>query len=346
VGGATVARLAELNWGQGFLSWCGSLEENTVLPEDSDEEQVGLSPGDACINKDGTPGTVKTPASTIKATLDKVLGGTQDKLAMMGQLSKEVGGILSNIGKVFGTIQLASSILGGPEGGLFGMGQATGPGGTTRIMQYQNTPTLNVTPATVYKNASEIVSSGSDMAGRLTQYETAWTTIRASANAATVAVTGLASFCTAAASKASDPSFASVATAQASAAQSAITTQITPVLTRANTAFANIASARAALKAMKDKIDSGLDIASEEYLAELQALQTMPPTDSDLGDALSEVEAYNSASASPAGSLAVSGGSIVDRMSLISSNAEALKSSACTESLQNNNRGGGGSNDG
>ena len=110
VGGATAARLAELNWGQGFLSWCGGTVES-----DSVTGEVGTAPGDACKKKDGTYGTVKTPGSTIKAALDKALGSTQDKLAGMGQLASEVGNILGDIGTVMSTVQFATHLLGGSD---------------------------------------------------------------------------------------------------------------------------------------------------------------------------------------------------------------------------------------
>ncbi len=367
VQGAQSARKAALDWGQGFLSWCGasdtSVDTSSVscpsgqtLSSDTNQcygssdgivtgatptasSAKGIAPGDACYNKDGTPGKVQTPGSTIKETLDKVLGGTQDKLVQMGQMAKEVngilgsiGGILSNVGTVAGTVMFASDILGGSNsGGLFGVGQNSATNPTSRLLQYQSPGYLGVTPSTVYQNAATLSVSGPDMLNRVARYESSWNTLRSAANSASTTVASLASFCTFAANTQTDnSSFLSASAAQAVAARSAIITQIAPILVRADAAAVAISNARAMVQKIQSNLNSGIDTSSGVYLADLQTLQTMPPTDADFGDVLIEIESFNTATAIPAGSLTVAGGSIIDRMSLIATNAVALKSSVCT----------------
>ncbi|MDP2665556.1 MAG: hypothetical protein Q8P23_02865, partial [bacterium] len=308
--------------------------------------------------KSGLSGTIKTPGSVIVATLNKVLGGQQDIITRMGNVGPEINGILKNISTVMQTVNFATQILGGADtngsfaqSGLLGIGQTSASNPTSRLSQFQNSPgNLGVTPSTVYKNAATLPVSGSDTLNRVVQYESSWNTIRGAANSASTTVVSLAKFCTAAADKAAltmtvnefgtqiTPStdlstihsvFIDAARAQADTVRSAITTQIAPVIVRANTAFASISTTRAFIQRLQNGLNSGVSTTSSGYLADLQTLQSMPPSDSDLGDALIEVESFNTATAIPAGSLTVAGGSIIDRMSLISTNAEALKTTVC-----------------
>lgn len=337
VGGATGARLAELGWGQGFTSWCGAFENDTVADqEDRDAvaqptSSTGVNPGDPCI-KDGVPGTIKTPGSVIVATLNKVLGGQQDQITRMGNVGPEITGILRNVATVLQTVNFATQILGGPgSGGLFGVDSPSGSNSTSRLMQYQNTPNFGVTNSTIYKNAAALPSSGADMTTRAAQYDAAWNTIGTAANAASTTIASLANFCTTAANAESgDPTFVSASTAQAGAARSALTTQIAPVLARVVAAASTTAAARAMVQKVQSEANSSIEATAALYSADVQALQSMPPTDSDVANAQQETRAFNMATAIPAGSLTVAGGTLIDRMSLISTNAEALKTSVCT----------------
>lgn len=341
VGSAQAARKTVLDWGQGFLSWCGPAVEANTTDEGDGTAMEGTAPGDTCYNADGTPGTVKTPGSTIKATLDKVLGSTQDKLVQMGAIGKEIGGILSNVATVLGTVQFASQILGGPNsGGLFGVGQTSGTNNTSRLLQYQSPGYLGVTPSTIYKNAANLPISGPEMLSRVAQYESSWSTIRSATNSASTTVASLASFCDIAAKTQTDnTSFLSASAAQAVEARSAITTQIAPIFAQVASASAVIATARAMVQKIQSELNSSVEGAGAAYSADIQTLQTMPPTAIDMANAMQEVQSFNMASAIPAGSLTVSGGSIIDRMALISTNAEALKISVCTEQARANSGG-------
>lgn len=368
-GGVTGVRSAQLAWGQGFLSWCGATDtavdtsnvscpSGQILSSDTNRcyyesgpnagqfsgatptasSASGVNPGDSCYNSDGTPGMIKTPGSTIKATLDKVLGGNQDQITRMGNIGPQINQILGNIATVLQTVNFASQILGGSgSGGLFGVGQTSGTNPTTRLTQYQNAPApLGVTSANVYQGATTIGATGPDMTNRLVQYQSSWEIITTTANSASTTLASLAEFCLTAADSAENLGFASSAREQAAAARSAITTQVAPVLARAASATAVIAAAQAMVQKVQDELNSGTEEDGAAYSADIQTLQTMPPSMSDVANIQQDAQSFNTAVASPAGSLAVSGGTIIDRMSLISTNAEALKTSACVEPAATN----------
>ncbi|HCR52672.1 TPA: hypothetical protein DIV48_03470 [Candidatus Kaiserbacteria bacterium] len=329
VGGAQAARSAELDWAQGFLSWCGPAEMPTTDSGDGTAME-GTAPGDACTQSDGTPGTIKTPGSVIKAVADEAITLPWKKLAEMGSLAKEVNQILGNVGTVLATVNFASELLGGPDsGGLFGVGQTSVSQPTSRLVQYQTAPGyFGVTPGQVYQNAATLPSSGSDMSNRITQYRSTWNTIAASANAASTTVASLVNFCTTAAIQ--NPDTASTYEAQATAARTALSTEIAPVLAKADAAFATIEEASALVQKVQTELNSGIDPKSGAYLADLQTLQTMSPTDFDVINVQQDTQAFGQSVATPAGSLTVGGGSLIDQMSLLATNAQAIKNAGCT----------------
>ena len=66
----------------------------------------------------------------------------------------------------------------------------------------------------------------------------------------------------------------------------------------------------------------------------MQTLQTMPPTAEDVATLQQESQSFGTygAQATPEGSLTVSASpSVIDQMNLISANAQALKTSVCTQ---------------
>jgi hypothetical protein len=340
-GGATGARVAELNWGQGFTSWCGATEKGGNDGTEM-ESEAGINPGDPCTDKEGNPGTIKTPGSVIVASLNKALGSQTDSILRMGNVGPEINGILKNIGTVMQTVNFATEILGGASsGGLFGVNSTSGTNSTSRLMQYQNTQGyLGATNSSILKNAATLPVSGPEMLNRVTQYESAWSTINTAANAASTTIASLADFCTAAAVTASNTaSFVSESTAQATAARTALTDVIAPILAQAAAAAKINAAARAMVQRIQTALNSSLDSTGSTYAADLQTLQSMSPTAADVANIQQETQAFNMAAASPEGSLNVSGGSIIDRMSLISTNAVELKTSVCTPRSRVNSSG-------
>jgi hypothetical protein len=344
---ATAARLNELAWGNGFLSWCGSSDElkvDTVISETDDESVGDTTPlttaSDSCYKSDGSSGVIKTPGGTIKATLDKVLGSNQDKLVQLGQLANQVGTILSNVSTVMNTVNFATQLLGGDSsGGLAGANKATA-GNRSLLYTYQNTPGyLGITTQSVAQDATTVTNLNSDISKRLDQYETAWATIRGAAVSASTTVGSLATFCDAAATQQLNnenaSSFVVTARDEANIARTAIVTYIAPVLARADAAAVEISSARAQIL----KVQANLSTTSTQYIGDLQTLNSMPPTTSQISQALQDATSLGGATASPPGSLNVSGGSLTDQMGLMSTNAEALKTSVCTYTPSSRNSG-------
>lgn len=316
VGGATGARASELAWGQGMLSWCGTDDAiDPAIPVSGVDDGTGTAPGtelpvsitslegkipgDPCTNKDGTGGKVKTPGSVISSTLGKALGAAQDKIIEMGALASEVNGIMGDITRIMQTVNIARNILGGQNSdGLMGAG-GHGSGAF-----------LGVTAANVYQNAGSSPLLTSDKKAAVDQYEFAWLAIKSSADAAALALNAIISSCANATTK--------------SDAQSALAAQVQPTIALADAATAVVAAARAQLQTIQDKLNAGQDAS-----ADIQTLNAMPPSSTDLTNAIQESQTLGGATASPEGSLMVSGGSMVDRMNLIRTNAAALKASSC-----------------
>jgi len=107
------------------------------------EGGIGINPGDNCTNADGTPGTIKTPGSVIKATLDKVLGSQQNQIERMGNVGPQINQILGNIGQVISTVQFASSLLGGDKGGLLAVDSKSSARSISQLAQFTPTPIMD-----------------------------------------------------------------------------------------------------------------------------------------------------------------------------------------------------------
>ena len=308
---------------------------------------LGIAPGDPCTNADGTTGTIKTPGSVIVAGLNKVLGGQQDSVVRMGNVGPEITNILSNIATVLKTVDFAAKILGGPgSGGLFGVNQSSGSNAISPLRQYTDSPgNLGVTNANIAATAAALSTSGPDMLNRLAQYEPAVNTLRSAANTASTNITALVDFCIAQQAIASSTltngnptdltnltNFTNTSTAQINAAQNALATEVTPTLAWATTASTTITAARAMVQKVQTELQTGAGVSDATYIADVQTLGTMPPTPSDVASAQKHAftTGVQTAIANPSGSLNVSGNILVDRLTLISTNATALKGSVCT----------------
>ena len=149
---------------------------------------------------------------------------------------------------------------------------------------------------------------------------------------------GLSGFCNAAASTATDnPTFVSTARAQAAATQTARAVAVVPALTQARSAINSVAATQALIARTEADVlaatseTAGTSGAAGALSADTQALGAAPPTTADVVNAQSAATVTGRATASPDGSLTVSGGTLIDQMNLISTNAEALKTSVCIE---------------
>lgn len=369
-GGAVGVRAAQLDWGQGFMSWCAPNEGAAQTQTDAQTayqdcmasggtgaecqkafeiaggnqgaESAGVNPGDACTNSDGTPGTIKTPGSTIKSTLDKVLGGQQDQIVRMGNVGPQINQILGNVATIMKTANFAASLLGGSgSGGLFGVDNASGSNSTSRLAEFRSSPPIGGTTASIYQSAAADQNiNGSNMAKQVALYQSAWNTITPAAQTASSSVSSLASFCLAAAEKAkTDPSlsaFRTASLAQAAAAQTALSTLIAPVLEQSANASLVIAAANTTIQRVKNNLSISSSTPGNTYASDMQKLQIMPPTMQDVARAQQSARIYGNAEANPVGSLNVASGSssVVDQMNLLSANATALKTSVCTAPAQ------------
>lgn len=363
-GGVTGARATELGWGQGFLSWCGPaesdaatgsmLQDNFGAGAPGSSVQVGINPGDPCQKSDGTLGSIKTPGSVISATLNKVLGGQQDQIIRMGDVSGQINGILGNIGKVFSTINFASQLLGGGDsGGLISAGASSPSGASAALEQLQSASTFGITEPGIVQslNATTLDPSVSGAAAqeRVNQYQAAWGAIGAAANTASTSVATLAQVCTTNAGiaqaeleqLAEQPettgttaeelqAFIKASTAQASAAKIALETTIAPVIAQA--AKNTSPNLFAPTIAMIQKVQNDLSAGDSAYVADLQTLSTMPPTQTDVANAQTMAQAFGGeqTDGSLSVSLSTTYDSVIDQMNLISANAKALKTSVCT----------------
>lgn len=321
---AQTNRRQDLISGQGFLSWCGATDSSA-----GSGSATGVNPGASCINKDGTSGNVQTPGSVILGYTQKTLGSGIDQLVSAQDLDAALGAIVTT---------LIKNVLGGT--GLFGASRSSSSG-TAITTQLQNYAADN---ASASASATSIAQS---KASQVTSYTDAWNTIAIAANTASTTAADLATFCIAQQSTASDIfaaggnpggdmiAFMAISNAQAAAAQTAITTEIAPVLKQALAAPASVAATQTfVLKVESEALgltslttaDTG---AAGALTADTQTLSTMPPTAADVATVQENAQTFGGSKATPTGSLTVSGSSLVDQMNLIKANAAALKA-ACT----------------
>lgn len=316
VGGAQAARATELNWGRGFLSWCSANDASAPVSEEEFPVGGGTNPGDPCTNADGTPGTIQTPGSivhdftqkaVVNAGIDQLISA-QDLDAALGAIATAmVGQVLNGVSGLFG----AST----PQGGR--------PALTTQLQSYSAGNT------TASASATSIVQT---VQANLTTYTSAWEAIRSSANTASSSVTALVTYCNSQMTE----EFASptAINAQLTAAQIA-RTEIAPVLARAQSAINSVAPTQALARKVQSDASSTNSITSATTGAagalstDVQTLAVMPPSASDVAVAQQNSQPFGGARANPTGSLTVSGGSLVDQMNLISTNAAALQA-LCT----------------
>ena len=295
VASAQSARTQLLSWGQGFMSWCGvDTSSASSNPENVDPvlaNEGGTSPGDPCINADGTAGDIKTPGSIIHDYTQKAVVNTGfEQLISSNDLDSAFNAIVS---------ALLNKVLGGVQG-LFGASE--GSGSVTRQMQGYSSSSSGAT-GSASETAQTVLSN-------ISTYTSAWSTIKAAAEIASTSVQSLGAVCS----------------AEAGAAQLAFTTKILPVFTQAKTALDAVVPTQAfALKVQAEA--SGTASSGTSLAADVSTLLSMPPSASDIASVQQNATVTGGATADPVGSLIVRGGTIVDQLNLIGANATALKNS-------------------
>ena len=328
VGAAQGANATQLNWGQGFSSWCGSSGGSSASPS-------GVAPGAPCVNKNGTPGIVQTPGSIIHGyTQQAVVASGLDQLVSAQDLDSALGAIVT---------ALANQILGGASNGGF-----TGASQPSSIAPSLATQLQNYSPSNEAGVASSVAIASTTL-GNLAVYTSAWQTIATAASTASSTLTSLANSCIAeqnvapsilsgSANATNLAKFLQASTAEAAAAKFAIATETAPVLAQARAAQGVAAITQAfALQVQSEAAGvSSLTVnnanAATQLANDVQTLAQMPPSGADIVNAQQNAQAFGGAAASPAGSLIVSGGSLVDQMNLITTNAQTLAGSVCNPS--------------
>ena len=348
---AQAAQAALLSYGQGFLSWCGA--GTTAYPAGNNPDEaspnvVSATPTVQCENQDGTPAPIQTPGSVIHDYTQKaVVASGFDQLISANDLDNALGSIVS---------ALATQVLGG-VGGLLGSSVASSNSAAnngTIVSQLQDYSASSVSAT------QSAFQTAQTMLDRITTYTSAWNTIGAAADTASTSAVSLASFCTSAADAAaltlwnssgggfgalSAPTpadlasmhspFIDAARAQAAAVPAVLATEIAPVIAQAQAAPDAASTTQALALQVQTEASGGSSTAGTAgatLASDVATLVAMFPTLTDLSNAQIDATAGAGAVASPAGSLTVSGGTLVSQMNLITSNAATLKTTVCDPS--------------
>ncbi|MFZ1075661.1 MAG: hypothetical protein WAN50_04785 [Minisyncoccia bacterium] len=348
VGGAQSTKQQQLNWGQGFMSWCGGGSTNVssaggpcgTCPGGQTCSQTGMEDGKPsyacesstavnavapvqCVNADGSEGTVDTPGSVIVASLNKSLGANVDKIVSANQINDLISDLMSSI---------LNKVIGGVEGGLFGSTQpSSGSGSSSLIEQYVNSAPTQTASSSASSAANSVVN---DTIANINSYESAWNTVLSAANAAESAVRAAGTACAANASV-----FGGGVTA--AQAQAALDSEITPVITQAQTSI----STAEATRQFAAKVNAESSPTTQEeittFSTDLSTLMGDTPTAADVQTAQGDAQTTGQAKANPVGSLTVSGGTLQDQMNLITANANAA-AALCAPATSNPVSGDGG----
>lgn len=343
VGQAQTNRRQDLMQSGGFLSWCGG---NTTaasacvattngtcpsgcVPDDyapTGCSSSGAKPQAPCTNPDGTPANAVTPGSVIHDYTQKaVVDSGFEQLIDVKDLDAALGAIVS---------ALLNQVLGG-AGGLFGASAPSSSGGRSITSQLQTSATNNTSGAA---SALSFVQSRRE---QIAEYSSAWNSIGSAANTAQANVQSLIDFCTVAASdpaNTENTSFISAVNTQITEAQTALATEIAPVIAQAQAAPTLVSSTLTLASKVESEATAAASITSTSaelaatLSADTQVLAAAPPSITDIANAKQNARVTGVAEASPAGSLMllVNNATLVDQMNLLSTNAALLKTSVCT----------------
>jgi len=206
---------------------------------------------------------------------------------------------------------------------------AAGAAGAAIITTAKANETAGNLNAGIAAFSPTVAPSITDISTRITQYETAWSTIKASADTASTNVLALEQLCIKNGGT-SDGSFRQAAGLQLAAAQDAFTNEIKPVFVKINAALTTIDTARKAVQKVAGEAASATAPAGSTYTADTQALETMSPTDSEVLYAQQNAKASRMVFMNSDGSINTSliipaYTSFRDQMNTISTNAKALE---------------------
>lgn len=295
---AQTNRRQDLASSGGYLSWCGA---------NSSTATKGVSPSDSCIDADGNAKPTLTPGSMIHDYAKKaVVDSSFDQQYAQLVSANDIDGALSVIAGA-----LISQTLGGARG-LLGASSRS-PGSVSNQLRNYSDSSISATQNT-FQTAQTVLK-------QVATYTTALDTITVAAQTASSSIASLISTCTTH-SRAD----------QVTAAQTVLTAEVAPVFTLVQSAR-NTASTTEAAARKVEVASAGATAGSSGTLAsDAAALVAMPPSVLEVSNTQANANVTNGAIANPVGSLTVSGGTLVDRMNLISTNAKAIET-ACTQPL-------------
>jgi hypothetical protein len=326
---SVTSHLSQINWGQGYLSWCGAKTSNT-------NNNGAAAPTTPCTNKDGTPGEVQTPGTTISSYLNKALALKADKVNSMGDAATQITSI---IGTIMQSVQQTQLVLGGPQGGLAGVATSVAQDRPSLLDEFNHPDGyLGVTSCTVNKTIAEnSPTNGQALLDNASSTQASWSKIRAAAVTASSSVASLKSFCTAQLilgrnqlSGGQKDDYVASTTQIIADAQYALDHYIKSTIAEADAMAVMVRDARVFVQ----KVRSELLVCSKppvDYTADINALQTTRPTQRDMGDALYNSKLIKSAGTTPEGSLRLDEqtGTKIDQMTLLTTNSVTL-TQTCT----------------
>lgn len=303
----TASKLAQLNWGRGFLSWCGTPTDATSTQTDFGGGGIP-QPGDSCTKSDGSQGQIQTPGSIIQDYLSKALGAVGiDKLTGVGDIGADIGKIAGNVSTIMQTVNLATSLFGGSGGlaGVNGVGSYSSP-----FSDYLNSSTyMGISTQDVAQSAAGSGLSTSDLSSRTDQYLAAWTTIGTAAKNASAALGSLAASCP----------------AEASTATGLLASTVTPEIEAFNNAQSVATNAYTLVATVNAESASGDPSAQAAYASDFSSLSVTPPSTGDVVSAQQDASSPGDAGADPNNPLSVHASTAYDRMNLLAQGARTLQ---------------------
>lgn len=365
-------RRQEVTQSGGFSSYCGP---SSGIDTNGDG---AIDITDTCTNADGSSGSTQTPGIVIHDIVQKgyVDLGYDQELALLGSLENSLDSALSQV-----MTEVFDQALNGDRGGLSGANEPSGnrPSLVTQLNGY--VPDTNGVSSSATSTAQAIID-------RLNGFFTAIGTIHTAADTASTTVASLATYCFDNASStqkrldefvAQHPGdnstttraaieylqhFIATANSTEQQAQAALKNTIGPVLTNMEKASSTASTTRAA--AYQVIAEAEMKPPPISLANDVANLTTMNPSVIDVSDAQKAAQETGNArtsgsSCTPETMLVVQGGTLLDQMKLLDTNAQTLRAACnpvasttaltCNASTRANNThysggsGGGGSSD-
>lgn len=260
IASADAAQVTQLNWGQGFLSWCASDDTDP----NAQPGQYGANPPlkTACLKSDGTSGVIDTPGSVILAYTNKATGLGLDKLVSADEIDELISQLAT---------QLISGVLGGSSGGLFGISQSSDGSSSSLLDSYSNDSGV------LLNQGNDALNLANQRLADVNSYKAQWDGVVTSAQDGITRLQSLAVSCP----------------AVAGTEQSLISTKLTPVLQQAQ----STSQSAQATKDLALKVQSEAQTVSSASTAQLaqdvQQLTIAPPSQGDIIVAQSTVQSLS-----------------------------------------------------